>query len=124
MSSSKSSLERIRQRTLCPAERRHESAAERGISCFPTRAQGCVAQRDISHPGDAGCRDAESAARDTLRTPKPQGRSVLVTISCTTRALAPRNISFGARFLWASANAGLLVHATKSSNVRHHVFTS
>ena len=50
--------------------------------------------------------------------------SVLKNTSWTTSSFGPRNISLGGRLLWASANAGLIVHALKSSNVFHQVFTS
>jgi hypothetical protein len=52
------------------------------------------------------------------------GRSVLVSTSCTSSTLAPANISAGGRFLCASAKSALWVQATKSSKLRHHVFTS
>ena len=52
------------------------------------------------------------------------GRSVLVMTSCTSSTLGPANISAGGRFLCASAKSALRVQATKSSKLRHQVFTS
>jgi membrane-bound lytic murein transglycosylase D len=55
---------------------------------------------------------------------QPRSRSVLVRISCTSSTFGPANISLGGRLEWASAKSGLCVQATKSSKLRHHVFTS
>ncbi len=54
----------------------------------------------------------------------PTSRSVLVRTSCTSRTFGPLNISRGGRLEWASAKSLLWVQATKSSKLRHQVFTS
>jgi hypothetical protein len=51
-------------------------------------------------------------------------RSVLVMTSWISSTFGPRNISLGAWFRCASANAGLFVQAVKSSMLRHQVLTS
>jgi len=59
-----------------------------------------------------------------LRRLQRRSRSVLVRISCTSSTFGPLNISFGGRLECAVAKSSLLVQATKSSKVRHQVFTS
>ena len=64
-----------------------------------------------------------ASARDGCQSRLPDA-GLSMNTSWMSSWLGPENISFGGRFLCASANAGLCVQSSKSWSVRHQVFTS
>src|SRR5205823_13186407 len=82
------------------------------------------AQQEVAPARRAGADDNHAGQPLAGHHPESRSRSVLVRISWTSRTLGPLNISRAGRLACASAKSALFVHATKSSKVRHQVFTS